>query len=114
MTKRLELVFPEDDGTQTYQPGIEGVDSIERVQGGYAVNKGTLRITIHDHRVRRFVEVGRPGVADEPESGESRYGLQRDGVWVCRACGTSTTEKGKPLTTLHALKIHYGKAHGEA
>ena len=106
--RELRLLHPVD-GERTYIVG-ENCDAIEKNGNGYNVHKGAALIHIGEHRVDHYFQDPRPGYGQEQrdaaESALPSYAEQLDdGAFYCKACGTEKK-------TLHALKTHYGIAHG--
>src|SRR5689334_13704833 len=105
--KSLHLVFPVN-GTHVYTVG-ENCDSIIRLaDGGYEVAQGPDQYTISPERVAHYFQSPRPGYAEEQRNAEKPLPAYaealEDGTFLCKACNHTAK-------SLHALKVHHGKAH---
>lgn len=84
-------------------------DAIERVDGGYEVHVGSKLLRVESAHVASYVQDPRPGYAQEQRDAAvtdvPSYATKlADGTWQC-ACGETKR-------TLHAVRVHHGRAHG--
>jgi len=104
--RELRLTHP-IDGETWFSVG-QNCEAIERIDGGYEIHRGSSVIRIEPHRVDSFVQDPRPGFAQQQRDAASDVPgfatKNADGTWTC-SCGAVKR-------SLHALKIHHGKAHG--
>lgn len=107
----LHLLTPMG-GTRIFVAGEDGCTRIEHLPGGagYEVYAGSKMLKVPEHRVDHFEQDPRPGYEQElanasrpmPDFAEPNG----DGTYKCLECGKSSP-------SLHALKVHHGRAHGE-
>lgn len=82
-----------------------------KAPGSYDVHVGSRLINVPAHKVDHFEQDPRPGFV-QAERDAARGFLPsfavplNDGTFDCKACGYNAR-------TVHALKIHNGRAHGD-
>lgn len=108
----VQVLAPDGTTVTTVTVGEGGVSGIEQARdGSYDVHIGSRLVNVPAHKIDHFEQDPRPGYV-QAERDAARGFLpsfavpKNDGTFDCKACGYNAR-------TVHALKIHNGRAHGE-
>lgn len=109
--KELHLMSPMGK-ERVFVAGEDGCTHIDHLPGGagYEVHKGSKLLKVPEHRVEHFEQDPRPGYDLEQANAAnplpSFVAEVSDGTYGCRTCSRIG------FKTVHAVKAHFGKAHG--
>jgi hypothetical protein len=100
------------EGKAMFVVGEDDCQAISALPGGagYEVTLGAKLLRIPEHRVAHFEQVPRPGYEQGQRDAKRElpsFAIDNgDGSFTCKECGASAR-------SVHALKTHYGRAHGD-
>jgi len=96
-------------GERVFEVG-SNCDRIERVNGGYEVIRGSALFRLSASRVDYFHQDPRPGFEIERANAARELPTyakaEKDGTFSCTLCAAN-------LRTVHALRVHHGRSHGD-